>query len=488
MFDRFIDYAAKVTPDKIAIRSFEGSITFAVMNRDINRLAWALLKELGSSSKIVAVNYQALHPHWMFLMALSRIGMASASVANDSEIAAKELAVLQPDIIISDVMLDVDTEAKIMILDLDWYSNALKDFSPDPVNILFEPDRLVRIAIAAGTSYIRHRIDYTASMVERAVIRMIAQEKIGWSAMSDIPRYPSLLPTLGFGSFHGFLCYLSIWSICGSIIMADREQYPAAIAMLTPDLMAISPLQLQWIVDHLSDDIPRQDHLRLLVVAGNFPKNLRDLVQKRLTNNINVTYATSEAGVVANININQIKDDNIAGWVLPWIDLQIVDDDDQVIMNEEVGRIRIKSPDIIKEFYQNEKDTQFQFKEGWFYPGDLGFLDPHGLLKLVGRIDELYNFGGNKFYANEIDRVVKSTKGVKDAAVFSMPNANGIDSPWLAIVRGDHFDISNIEENLEKAFYNLPDVMIMWVNSIPHDTEGRVLRYQLSLLATQQDR
>lgn len=487
MFDRFIDYAAKVSPDKMAIRSFEGAISFAVMNNDINRLAHALLKELGPSVKVVAVNYQQLHPHWMLLMALSRIGIASASVSDNSEVAEKEVAVLRPDVIISDIILDIDTDASIRVLSLDWYDKALKEFDPEPITVLFDPDRLVRVAIAAGTSRVRHRIDYTASMIERSIIRMISQEKIGWSALSEIPRYPSLLPTLGYGSFHGFLCYLSIWSVGGSVIMVDREQYPAAIAMLNPDLMVVSPAQLQRIISTLPKDMPRLDRLRLIVVAGNFPKNLRESVQERLTNNLNVMYATSEAGVVATININQIVHDNTAGWIMPWIDLQIVDDSGQEVSQGDIGNIRIKSPDIVTGFYQNEKDTQQQFKDGWFYPGDLGFVNKQKLLRLVGRVDELYNFGGDKFYASRIDEVVNGIKGVKDAAVFAIPNENGIDQPWLAIVRDEGFDIDEVGKVLEKEFYNLPDVQVMWVSSIPRDEERRVLRYQLCMLVTQQN-
>ena len=117
MFDRFIDYVAKVAPDKIAIRSFEGSITFAAMNRDINRLAHALLDVIDNSSEIVAVNYKQVHIHWMLLMALSRIGVASASVSSNSEIAEKEIAILQPDAIISDTLFDIDTAAKIHVLE-----------------------------------------------------------------------------------------------------------------------------------------------------------------------------------------------------------------------------------------------------------------------------------------------------------------------------------------------------------------------------------
>ncbi len=484
MFDRFIDYAAKVAPDNIAIRSFDGTISYQVMNRDINRLAHALLAEFNPLPKVVAVNYLQIHVHWMFLMALSRIGVISASVSSNSDVAEKEIAVIQPDVVISGTILDIDTDAKIVVFDLDWYSQALKKYQPDPIYNFYEADRVVRVSIACGTSNVRHRIDHTASMIEAAIVRMTTQEKISWSMMGVIPKSPIFLPTLAFGSFHGFLCFLSIWSICGTVIMVDREQYPAAITMLSPDLMVISPAQLQSISKNLPSDAPRLDHLRLIVVASNFPNHLRQFVKERLTNNININYSTSEVGVIASINIDQVQYDDIAGWVLPWIDLQIVDDQDNILKNGEIGNIRIKGPGIVKEFYHNKEDTEKQFKDGWFYPGDLGVLNENSTLRLLGRIDEIYNFGGDKFYANKIDLVIQNIDGVSDAAFFSTVDENGLNQPWIAIVRGDNFDINKIGNVIEKEFYNLPDTNILWVNSIPRNDENTVLRYRLSLLAS----
>ena len=66
-----------------------------------------------------------------------------------------------------------------------------------------------------------------------------------------------------------------------------------------------------------------------------------------------------------------------------------------------------------------------------------------------------------------------------------MPDNDGIQQPWLAIVRGDNFDIDQIARILEKEFYNLPDVSVLWVNSIPRDEEGHVLRNHLEKLAMQ---
>lgn len=422
----------------------------------------------------------------MLLMALSRIGVATASTSDDSLIAAKEVAVLKPDLIISDTLFDVETQAQVLVLDLEWYSRIVQGEEVEPLRLTLESDRVVRVAIAAGTSDEKHRIDFKASVIEGAVIRLAHQEYIEWAEIEDAARYHCLLPTLGVGSIHGFLSTLSTWYVCGSVIMVDREQYPAAIAMLKPSLMIISPSQLQAILNNIPLDVPPVTGLRLVVSAGYFSRELQDLARRKLTQHMRVLYVTSECGLVAGARVEQMTHDDMAGWLLPSVDLEIVDDEGNILPAGDVGNIRIKSAELVDGFYNDEEATRKQFKDGWFYPGDLGILDNRSGLRIFGRVDELYNFGGDKFYANKIDQILHTIPGVQDIALFAMPNENGVPEPWLAIVRGDGFDADKVSNVLEENFHNLPNIKAMWVNKIPRDVTDRVLRYQLAMVATQQ--
>lgn len=486
MYDRFIEHVARIAPENVAMLSFGGSVTFAKMDAEINKLARALLDMLTPFPKVVAVSYQQMHPHWMLLMALSRIGVATASTSDDSLIAAKEVAVLKPDLIISDTLFDVETQAQVLVLDLEWYSRIVQGEEVEPLRLTLESDRVVRVAIAAGTSDEKHRIDFKASVIEGAVIRLAHQEYIEWAEIEDAARYHCLLPTLGVGSIHGFLSTLSTWYVCGSVIMVDREQYPAAIAMLKPSLMIISPSQLQAILNNIPLDVPPVTGLRLVVSAGYFSRELQDLARRKLTQHMRVLYVTSECGLVAGARVEQMTHDDMAGWLLPSVDLEIVDDEGNILPAGDVGNIRIKSAELVDGFYGDDEATSKQFKDGWFYPGDLGILDKQSGLRIFGRVDELYNFGGDKFYANKIDQILHTIPGVQDIALFSMPNENGVPEPWLAIVRGDGFDADKISNVLEENFHNLPNIKAMWVNKIPRDVTDRVLRYQLAMVATQQ--
>ena len=54
--------------------------------------------------------------------------------------------------------------------------------------------------------------------------------------------------------------------------------------------------------------------------------------------------------------------------------------------NEEgIGEVVVKGPNIMLGYYENEEETNKVLKDGWFYTGDLGYLDKDGFLFLTGR-------------------------------------------------------------------------------------------------------
>lgn len=480
MFDRFITHTARISPQSTAMISFDGEISYSRLDADINRVAAALLKEFDPLPKVVAISYQQLHPHWLFILALCRIGVASASVSDDAFVAESEIKILQPDLVISDEMFDIVDGPKILVLDSDWVRNVLKGPAVDPIRPPEDPDRLARVAISSGTSAEKHRIDFSCRLIESNLLRGVQLESVSWIDLSPARVVPRILPTLGFGSIHGFLSILVIWLVRGSIVIADREQYPAALIMLRPTVMIVSPIQLQEIMSRMPKEFQPSENLRLIVSAGIFPKALREDVVARLTPFIRVNYTTSESGILAAIPVTQHDHDDMAGWVLPWADIQIVDEHDQVLPFNTIGEIRVKSAEQVSGFYKNEAATKAQFKNGWFYTGDLGILDASGLLRLRGRIDGLFNFGGDKFDSARVSTVIKAVPGVIDAALFSVDNINGLAEPWLAIVQGEGYDNDKVSRAIEENFPNLPNVMALWIDRIPRNDQDQVYYSVLS--------
>ena len=55
----------------------------------------------------------------------------------------------------------------------------------------------------------------------------------------------------------------------------------------------------------------------------------------------------------------------------------------------EEGEITIKGPMLMKGYYKNPQATEQVIKKGWFFSGDLGYMDNDGYLFITGRLKEV---------------------------------------------------------------------------------------------------
>ena len=126
------------------------------------------------------------------------------------------------------------------------------------------------------------------------------------------------------------------------------------------------------------------------------------------------------------------------------------------------------------------------FRDGWFYPGDMGTVTQDGMLIIGGREKSVLNLGGDKINPELVEHVLSAAPGVSDAAAFAIPNALGIDEMWAAIVwRGNAADQSAVQTHCRN---NLPErfqpIHYVTVAAIPRNQFGKIERRRLPDLCT----
>src|SRR5210317_379278 len=61
---------------------------------------------------------------------------------------------------------------------------------------------------------------------------------------------------------------------------------------------------------------------------------------------------------------------------------------------EEIGRILVKGPNVMKGYFDDFEQTAMHVRHGWYDTGDMGYLDEDGYLWHVGRFRRFVKIGG----------------------------------------------------------------------------------------------
>jgi acyl-CoA synthetase (AMP-forming)/AMP-acid ligase II len=89
---------------------------------------------------------------------------------------------------------------------------------------------------------------------------------------------------------------------------------------------------------------------------------------------------------------------------------------------------------MVEGYLGDPEQTRASFRDGYFYPGDLGHLAEDGMLVISGRNKEVLNLGGVKLRPQLVEDVLAAFPAVEQAAVVGVPGALGVDELWALIV------------------------------------------------------
>jgi acyl-CoA synthetase (AMP-forming)/AMP-acid ligase II len=84
------------------------------------------------------------------------------------------------------------------------------------------------------------------------------------------------------------------------------------------------------------------------------------------------------------------------------------------------GEILLRGPLVMAGIYKRERHDTFT-PDGWYATGDLGRFDPAGYLRFTGRRGAMIKSGGSNVAPAEVEAVLASLTGVREAIVFGVP-------------------------------------------------------------------
>ena len=164
-------------------------------------------------------------------------------------------------------------------------------------------------------------------------------------------------------------------------------------------------------------------------------------------------------------------------------EMRVVDDEDNEVLDGELGEIVMRGENILKGYYRNEEATSIAFRNGWFHTGDIGYCDQDGFFYIVDRKSDMIIRGGENIYPREIDEVLFRHPAVAAAATIGVPDPlYGEEVAAFVVLRED--GRASEDELIQYCLKHLADYKspktIRIVESIPKGPTGKLLKRELA--------
>jgi malonyl-CoA/methylmalonyl-CoA synthetase len=291
---------------------------------------------------------------------------------------------------------------------------------------------------------------------------------------------------------HGLCFALNTALLSGShVLMLDRftsktvlERLSSKNTATTCSVFMAVPAMYTRVLDFLGDQAIDVSHMRLWT-SGSAPllEKEFDRITRKFGKNPVEREGMSETGMNFSNPLNGEKKPGSIGLPLPGVAVKIVSPETgRVVKFGATGEIWLKSSSITREYWQKPAETKAAFKDAWFKTGDLGRKDTDGYYYLTDRIKHLIITGGENVSAKEVETVIHSVEGVKEASVVGIP-----DEAWgervVALIEkkiGSELSASKIKSVCREQLHDLKcPKEILFTDHIPKNTMGKVLKEQV---------
>lgn len=131
-------------------------------------------------------------------------------------------------------------------------------------------------------------------------------------------------------------------------------------------------------------------------------------------------YGLTECAPIVCLNRDIYYKDDAIG--LPLVGSEVKIDN----VNEDgIGEICTKGDHVMLGYYENEEATKEVLKDGWFYTGDLGYMDKDGFIHMTGRKKNvLITKNGKNVYPEEIEGLLNDNEYIKESMVYAKKEKN----------------------------------------------------------------
>jgi acyl-coenzyme A synthetase/AMP-(fatty) acid ligase len=464
-----IRHHARMRPYDLAVIHPGGAATYLQFAGAVSQLVTRLRSHGIAPGTTVAVYVSDPFLHLALTLACTASGLVAISAHPNYDPIPPEAGV---GTYLADRALPFAPETSVITVGPNWISDGEPpELPPSPTRA---PDAIVRLYVSSGTTGLPKVIGYTDAAGH-------AQTTLGLS-LEPLSHGPNLsmmsLSTIGgFGTAHG-----TLWHGTTLVLATAPAAVLRAISLYGVASLQASPQQLQGLLDMVRGRAVRFPSLKRIQVGGaTLPPSIALAARAMLCPNVVGIYGSTEAGGIAQTPAAVLQAvPDAAGYVMPGVEVQIVDSEGQPCAAGVEGVVRVRRPEMLDHYIGDPQASATSFRDGWFHPGDLGILQADGLLRITGRADEMINAGGVKVNPAMVDAFLMTQPGVVDAAAFARRRPGATDLVWAAVVTGEGFNEQAVLEACRQRLNSRAPVRLLQLAQIPRNAMGKAVRVRLT--------
>ena len=143
--------------------------------------------------------------------------------------------------------------------------------------------------------------------------------------------------------------------------------------------------------------------------------------------------------------------------------------------------MRYRGATVADSFHNDAQASAESFRDGWFYPGDLGRIDENGYLYLAGRAKDMIIRAGVNIYPEEVEQVLRSHPSVREAAVVGWASAARGEEVAAFVVTEGAGDDEALKRHCADSLapYKVPRG-IFFVDEMPRNAMGKIRKPDLA--------
>lgn len=457
---------AKAQPDRIALICNDVPLSYAAFAGAIST-ARRFLAARCPAGRIAVVLIADLRHSWIAVLALRTLGFDTICVQSTAQA----------------LVLRLKDVACLVVTDAAADRQSLRDPRPDvPVIVLPQAilndgtpsaDPLPHGFPAAGG----HILHTSGSTGERKKLLLDAASEDGGNAnRAAVLGYDerSVHHGIDYGLWTGvgYKQPLAVWHVGGRVVLDQRPEGFARFFAHGVNRARLLPPMLRDLLDQADLSLKSEADPEISSGGSMVPPDLAKRALATLTRNFTITYSATELSASALEQRFHAAEDLV--WLSPRGGrvVQVVDQEGTELRPGEEGALRISLNGFDCTSYLDEPgESARAFRGGFFYPNDLAVRRADGRIRVLGRLDDVIDFGGQKMATAPLEENLQRALRVAEVCLFARARSEGGQELVIALETDRELPPHELGA-LEGEFSNFAAVRVEVLPRFPRTESG----------------